>query len=67
MRKMFGLGELDTAMRGTLINNIFNRCRPLAPVRLGVEGVSVGRNRTSRRSQEPREGLTGVKMAITTV
>jgi len=22
MRKMFGLGELDTAMRGTLINNI---------------------------------------------
>ena len=23
MRKMFGLGKLDTAMRGTLINNIF--------------------------------------------
>ena len=26
MRKMFGLGELDTAMRGTLINNILG-CR----------------------------------------
>ena len=23
--KMFGLGELDIAMRGTLINNIFSR------------------------------------------